>query len=90
MNMSLPILFIKHGCPWCNDAMSYFQKIDLKTEIIDVRKNPDKMEDLIKCSQQNKTPTLKNGDFVVADFDIGEFQAAMEQNPEEAEKLGLN
>jgi hypothetical protein len=40
-------------------------------------------------SGQSKTPTLQNGDFVVADFDIEEFEDAMSKNPEEAKKLGL-
>ena len=38
---------------------------------------------------QGMTPTLKNGDFIVADFDIGEFEEALRQNPEEANKLGI-
>ena len=48
------------------------------------------MKDLIECSGQNKTPTLKNGTFVVADFDIDEFKMAMSKNPAEAKKLGFN
>ena len=47
------------------------------------------MSELLEVSGQSKTPTLQNGDFVVADFDIGEFEDAMSKNPEEAKKLGL-
>jgi hypothetical protein len=47
------------------------------------------MEELLACSGQGLTPTLKNEDFVVADFDIGEFKQAMLDNPEEAKKLGV-
>ena len=47
------------------------------------------MSELLEVSGQSKTPTLQNGDFVVADFDIGEFEDAMSTNPEEAKKLGL-
>ena len=47
------------------------------------------MNDLLEVSGQSKTPTLKNGDFVVADFDLEEFEEALSQNPIEAEKLGL-
>ena len=57
--------------------------------IVDVRKDPSKMKDLIAASGQSKTPTLQNGDFVVADFDIGEFEDAMFKNPAEAKNLGL-
>jgi glutaredoxin len=87
--MSLPILYIKQGCPWCIDALAYFKQVNLKLEVVDVIQNSGKMLDLIECSGQNKTPTLKNGNFVVKDFDIEEFKQAMLQNPLEAKKLGL-
>ena len=87
--MPKPKLFVKEGCPWCVDALAYFESKSLMMEIIDVRKDPSKMNDLLAASGQSKTPTLQNGDFVVADFDIGEFEQAMSENPEEAQKLGL-
>ena len=48
------------------------------------------MPELIKASGQDKTPTLQNENFVVADFDLGEFEVAMSQNPEETKKIGFN
>jgi len=88
--MSKPILYIKQGCPWCSDALEYFAGIGLELELIDVRTDPSKMSELEAASGQSKTPTLKNGDFVVADFDINEFKDALRANPEEAQKLGLS
>ena len=87
--MSEPILYIKQGCPWCIDALAYFNEIGLNLDVVDVINNPSKMEDLLSCSGQNKTPTLKNGEFVVADFDIDEFKQAMVENSEQAKKLGF-
>jgi len=87
--MSKPILYIKQGCPWCADALEYFSGFGLELELIDVRTNPSRMAELEKVSGQTKTPTLKNGDFVVADFDVDEFKDALRENPVEAEKLGL-
>ncbi|MGA1101118.1 MAG: glutaredoxin family protein [Opitutales bacterium] len=87
--MSKPILYIKQGCPWCSDALEYFAGIGLELELIDVRTDPSKMSELEAASGQSKTPTLKNGDFVVADFDIKEFKDALRANPAEAEKLGI-
>ena len=87
--MNLPKLFIKQGCPWCTEALDYFEKIGFELEIIDVRTNPEKMSDLVSCSGQSKTPTLKNGEFVVADFDVDEFKQAMLDNPGEAKRLGI-
>ena len=87
--MSLPILYVKQGCPWCIDALEYFKKIELQLNIVDVRQDPAKMNELLACSRQTKTPTLKNGDFVVADFDVDEFKQAMLKNPEQAKLLGV-
>ena len=87
--MNLPILYIKQGCPWCIDALEYFKKIELKLNVVDVRQDPTKMNELLGCSGQSKTPTLKNGDFVVADFDLDEFKQAMLKNPAEARLLGV-
>ena len=58
-------------------------------EIIEVRNDPTRMKELLEISGQTKTPTLQNGDFIVADFDIKEFEYAMAQNPAESKKLGL-
>lgn len=87
--MSKPKLFIKEGCPWCIDALAYFKSKSVDLEIIDVRLDPSRMIELIEVSGQNKTPTLQNGEFVVADFDISEFEDAMSKNSNEAKKLGL-
>ena len=87
--MPKPKLFVKDGCPWCIDALVYFKNKSVDLEIIDVRSDPSKMPELIEASGQSKTPTLQNGEFVVADFDIDEFEDAMSRNPSEAQKLGL-
>jgi len=87
--MSKPILYIKQGCPWCAEALQYFSELGLELELIDVRADPSRMPELQAISGQTKTPTLKNGDFLVADFDVDEFKQALRESPAEAEKLGI-
>ncbi len=87
--MSLPILYIKPGCPWCEDALSYFKAKNLDLDIVDVCTDTSKMDELVSISGQSKTPTLANGNFVVADFDMAEFEEALVRNPEEKKKLGI-
>ena len=87
--MPKPILYVKSGCPWCVDALDYFNGKGLDLEVVDLRVNPHRMDELVAASGQTKTPTLKHGDFIVADFDLDEFEAAMEQSPEAKAKLGL-
>ena len=87
--MTKPNLYVKQGCPWCTDALEYFSQVGLDLNVIDVRTDPSRMSELQEISGQTKTPTLKNGDFVVADFDVDEFKQALKENPDEAKKLGL-
>ena len=85
--MSKPTLYVKQGCPWCIDALAYFNAKGIDLEVIDVREEPKRMNELIEISGQTMTPTFKHGDFVVADFDLEEFEAALEQNPEAKKNL---
>lgn len=87
--MNTPILYIKNGCPWCEEALSYFRTNNVQLETREVRSNKVFMEQMVKLSGQSKTPTLVLGDFIVADFDIGEFQAALNQAPAIKAQLGL-
>ena len=87
--MTKPILYIKQGCPWCSDALRYFSQVGLELELVDVMTDPSRMPELEAVSGQTKTPTLKNGDFVVADFDVDEFKQALRESPAEAEKMSI-
>lgn len=71
------------------DALNHFESKGLDLEIVDVRAEPTRLDELVAASGQSKTPTLKHGDFVVADFDLEEFEAALAQAPEDRRDLGL-
>ena len=71
-------------------CLKIFLEVGLELDLVDVRTDPSRMPELQQVSGQTKTPTLKNGDFVVADFDVDEFKQALRENPEEAKKLGLS
>ena len=85
--MSKPTLYVKQGCPWCVDALAYFNAKGIDLEVIDVREEPKRMNELIAISGQTMTPTFKHGDFLVADFDLEEFEVALEQNPKAKNNL---
>ena len=88
-SMQKPILYVKAGCPWCVDALSYFNEKQVELEVVDVRTDPSRMQELLEISAQGMTPTLKHGDFAVADFDLDEFEQALKENPDSAKQLGL-
>ena len=88
--MEKPILYVKGGCPWCVDALAYFKDKQVALDVVDVQADPSRMKELIEISSQTKTPTLKHGNFVVADFDLDEFEQALIKSPDSAKMLGLS
>lgn len=84
-----PILYIKSGCPWCREALSFFNSQGVDIDIRDVLENPKDMDAMVALSGQTKTPTFEYEDFVVADFAIDEFLAELDEFPEIRQQLGL-
>jgi glutaredoxin len=90
LSVEKPMLYVKGGCPWCIDALAYFKDKQVELEVVDLQADPSRMKELMEISAQTKTPTLKHGDFVVADFDLDEFEQALSENPQAAKDLGLS
>ena len=84
-----PILYIKSGCPWCNEAINYFQAQGVQVELREVRSNKPFMDQMKQLSGQTKAPTFAYGDFIVADFDVQEFKTAIEKAPTVKQALGI-
>lgn len=84
-----PILYIKRGCPWCREALSFFSQHGVELDIRDVNASRANLERMIEVSGQTMTPTFEAGDFVVADFSIDELLDELEQVPELKKELGL-
>lgn len=89
MSMTTPILYIKPGCPWCREAMSFFSQHGVKVEVRDVTASTQHMKRMLDISGQSLTPTFELGEFVVADFSVEEFIDALEQVPEVKQQLGF-
>ena len=45
---------------------------------------------MLALSGQTKTPTFEFEDFMVADFDVDEFLAELDEFPEIRQKLGIS
>jgi glutaredoxin len=88
-NRKTPTLYIKPGCPWCREALSFFSQHGVEVEVRDVSASQQNMRRMVEISGQSKTPTFEFGEFVVADFDVGEFTDALEQVPEVKKELGF-
>ena len=86
---TLPILYIKSGCPWCREALSFFNSQGVELDVRDVNENAKDMDAMVAVSGQTKTPTFEYEDFMVADFDVNEFMAELDEFPEIRHKLGI-
>ena len=86
---TLPKLYVKKGCPWCREALSYFQQHGVEIDIRDVNLSRQNMQRMAEISGQSKTPTLEYGDFIVADFSVDELIDQLADRPEIRLELGI-
>lgn len=84
-----PILYIKSGCPWCREALSFFNSQGVDLDVRDVLESPKDMDAMVAASGQTKAPTFEFEDFMVADFSVDEFLAELNEFPEIRQKLGI-
>lgn len=71
--MSLPILYIKPGCPWCVDVVDFLARKRIEVETIVVSGNPAAMREMVALSGQSKAPTMDWHGDVLADFGVDEL-----------------
>lgn len=71
--MSLPILYIKRGCPWCDEVVEYLDRKKIEVETIVVSGNHEAMQEMVDLSGQSKAPTMDWHGEVLADFGVDEL-----------------
>jgi glutaredoxin 3 len=54
----LPILYIKPGCPWCDDVVDFLKKKKVAVKTMVVSGNPAAMKEMVDLSGQSKAPTM--------------------------------
>ena len=87
---NIPILYIKPGCHWCNEALAFFGQYGVEVDVKDVHSNRGDLQRMIEISAQAATPTFEYNDFVVSDFSTNEFISELEQWPDVKTELGLS
>jgi glutaredoxin len=71
--MSLPILYIKPGCPWCDEVVAYLKRKNITVKTVIVSGNPAAMKEMVDLSGQSKAPTMDWQGEVLADFGVDEL-----------------
>ena len=85
-----PILYVKTGCPWCRQALSFFNSQGVDLDIRDVSVNAKDMDAMVSISGQTNAPTFEYDDFVIADFSVDEFLAELNEFPEARHNLSIS
>lgn len=71
--MSLPILYIKPGCPWCDEVVDYLERKRIAVKTVIVSGNREAMMEMVELSGQSKAPTMDWHGTVLADFGVDEL-----------------
>ena len=71
--MNLPILYIKRGCPWCDEVVDYLERKKIEVKTLVVSNNREAMQEMVELSGQSKAPTMDWHGKILADFGVGEL-----------------
>ena len=69
------ILYVKHGCPWCEEAEEKLHELGVPYERREVRSNPEFFNEMREISGQSKAPVLDLDGRILADFGPEELPA---------------
>lgn len=71
--MSQPILYVKTGCPWCDEVIDYLNDNRIPYQTVVVSGNRAAMQQMVDLSGQCKAPTLDWHGQLLADFGVDEL-----------------
>ncbi|VVM04987.1 hypothetical protein MAMC_00358 [Methylacidimicrobium cyclopophantes] len=67
-------LYVKTGCPWCNEVEAVLQRYGISYDRVDVLRNSEAYRRMKAISGQSRAPTMEWGDEVLADFGADELE----------------
>lgn len=73
MTAKLPLLYVKTGCPWCDEVIEYLDSHGIPCQKVTVSGNPGAMQEMVDLSGQSKAPTMDWDGDVLADFGVDEL-----------------
>ena len=71
--MVKPILYVKTGCPWCDEVLDYLGTKAISFTKVTVSGDREAMQQMIDLSGQSKAPTMDWDGEVLADFGVDEL-----------------
>lgn len=67
-------LFIKPGCPWCDEAIDWLDMNGIQYETLDVTSDPAARSEMHELTGQTKAPSIEVDGHVLADFGADELE----------------
>jgi glutaredoxin len=74
MAETLPILYIKPGCPWCDEVVDFLGDNGVSYREKDVIADADAFAEMRRISGQSKAPVLDWHGTILADFGVEELK----------------
>jgi glutaredoxin len=71
--MITPTLYVKTGCPWCEEVLDYLDDQNIDYDKVVVSDDPEAMDEMVELSGQSKAPTMDWDGDVLADFGVDEL-----------------
>jgi glutaredoxin 3 len=75
-----PYLYVKDGCPWCDEAEEYLEEHGIAYDKIDVLDDPEAFAEMKRLSGQTSAPTMRLGDEILADFGADELEEFLREH----------
>lgn len=75
-----PTLYVKDGCPWCEEAIAYLDDHGVAYTQKEVRGDAAAFAEMQKLSGQTKAPTLDWNGKILADFGVEELSRFLVEN----------
>ena len=66
-------LFVKSGCPWCDEAMEWLDQHGIRYELLDVLRNAAARQEMLDLTGQTKAPSIDVDGHILADFGADEL-----------------
>ncbi len=68
-------LFIKPGCPWCDEAIDWLDAHRIKYQTLDVNGDAAARREMHELTGQTKAPSIEVDGEILADFGADELEA---------------
>jgi glutaredoxin 3 len=67
-------LFIKPGCPWCDEATDWLDAQGIEYTTLDITADPEARDEMYELTGQSKAPSIEVDGHVLADFGADELE----------------